>query len=162
TKSSHEEESEALVEAVAQELSIWDGSIPASSDDHADRSFGGSVRLWCEELDRISGRAEVRLVCRTSHEYPDDGLSLEMLPSGRVYRCDEFMDGWSHALVADDGDPLDASTIDWNAGLRLRETSQNWRFYLPASPVRLFVNAARVGLSGYIETQGLVQDTPFL
>ena len=161
-RSAHEEEFETLVEAVAEELASWDGSIPAVSDERPGGFLGGSARLWCEDLDRVSGTIEMRLVCRTSHEYPDDGLSLEISYQSGAYTCDEFRDGWSHALTSGSGEVFDASTVDWKPGLRLRETERNWRFTLPASPVRLFVDAAREGLSGYIETQGLTHGTPFL
>src|SRR5688572_12008645 len=99
-QSAHEEEFECLLEAVAQEFSTWDGSIPALGHERTGGSVAGSARLWCEELDRVSGTIQMRLVCRTNHDYPDDGLSLEIAHKAGIFTCNEFRDGWSDAVAS--------------------------------------------------------------
>jgi hypothetical protein len=161
-RSSHEEEFEALIEAVVQELAGWDGEVPAAPNGPQGSSIYGTARLWCEELDSVAGRAQMRLVCRTSHDYPEEGLALDIAGRPGVYRCKEFEKGWSTPLQSAAGDPLDASTLDWREGVRLRETTRNWRFFLAPSAVRLFMSAESDGMSGLLEVQGLLPETAFL
>ena len=104
---------------------------------------------------------QLRLLCRSRHEFPEDGLSLKFIGDTEQYRCYEFRDGWSTPLRSE-YDEFDAGQLDWCCGIRLREVNRNWRFSLNSSPVRLLVSAAAEGLSGYIEAQRLTPNTPFL
>jgi hypothetical protein len=155
-----EEEFEALIDAVIQELAEWDGTVIPLGEETTRRSIVGTARLWCE-LDSISERMQMRLLCRSRHEFPEDGLLLKFVGDPEQFRCDEFRDGWSTALRSEDGE-FDAAEIDWCSGIRLREVNRNWRFSLSSSPVRLFVSGANQGLSGYVEAQRLTPNTPFL
>lgn len=155
-----EEEFEALIDVVIQELAEWDGTVTPLGEETTRRSIAGTARLLCE-LDSVSELMQVRLLCRSRHEFPEDGLLLKFVGDPEQYRCDEFRDGWSTALRSEDGE-FDAAEVDWCSGIRLREVNRNWRFSLSSSPVRLFVNGASQGLSGYVEAQRLTPNTPFL
>jgi hypothetical protein len=159
-RSKSQDEFEALIDAVLQELSEWDGTIILSDEEKTRKSIYGTARLWCE-FDEISQRMQLRLLCRSRHEFPEDGLVLKFVGESEQYQCDEFRDGWSTPLRSDYED-FDAAQIDWCGGIRLREVNRNWRFSLSTSPVRLLVSGASEGLSGYIEAQRLTPSTSFL
>jgi hypothetical protein len=159
-RSQSEDEFEALIDAVLQELAEWDGTVISLGEETARKSIFGTARLWCE-VDSISERMQLRLLCRSRHEFPEDGLLLKFVGDTEQYRCDEFRDGWSTPLRSEYGD-FDAAQIDWCSGIRLREVDRNWRFSLNSSPVRLLVSGASEGLSGYVEAQRLAPNMPFL
>ncbi len=74
-----------------------------------------TARLWCEELDEISSVANIKLLCRTRHEFPEDGLTLKFIGKTEQYFCDEFRDGWSTPLRSEEED-FDAADLDWCSG----------------------------------------------
>lgn len=158
-RSRREEEFEALIDAVLQELSDWDGTVIPLDEETPRKSVCGTARLSCE-FDEISRRMHSRLLCRSRHEFPEDGLLLKFVGESEQYQCDEFRDGWSTPLRSEQ-EEFDAAHIDWCSGVRLREVNRNWRFSLSSSPVRLLVSGASEGLSGYIEAQRLTPSTPF-
>ena len=159
-RSQNEDEFEALIDAVLQELAEWDGTVIPIGEEKTRKSIFGTARLWCE-VDPISERMQLRLLCRSRHEFPEDGLLLKFVGDTEQYRCDEFRDGWSTPLRSEYVD-FDAAQIDWCSGIRLREVNRNWRFSLNSSPVRLLVSGACEGLSGYVEAQRLTPNMPFL
>lgn len=77
-----EEEFEALIDAVIQELADWDGTVIPLGEETTRRSIVGTARLWCE-LDSISERMQVRLLCRSRHEFPEDDSSSMLSGSHR-------------------------------------------------------------------------------
>lgn len=158
--SQSEDEFEALIDVVLQELAEWDGTVIPLGEETTRKSIFGTARLWCE-VDPISERMQLRLLCRSRHEFPEDGLSLKFVGDTEQYRCDEFRDGWSTPLRSEYND-FDAAQLDWCSGIRLREVNRNWRFSLNSSPVRLLVSGASGGLSGYVEAQRLTPNMPFL
>lgn len=157
----HREEHEGLLGAVLDELDGWDGSVPNQTTKGSKKvSVHASLRLCLDEIDKVAGRVALRLRCRTAHEFPEDGLVV-MLDSAR-YRCQEYGAGWSTILeVADTSDPVDAADFDFFSGLGMREAAYGWRFSLPASTVRVFVNGAIEGLPGYVEVHQLPAETSF-
>lgn len=159
-RSQSEDEFEALIDAVLQELAEWDGTVISLGEETRRKSIFGTARLWCE-VDPISERMQLRLLCRSRHEFPEDGLLLKFVGDTEQYRCDEFRDGWSTPLRSEHDD-FDAAQIDWCSGIRLREVNRNWRFSLNSSPVRLLISGACEGLSGYVEAQRLTPNMPFL
>lgn len=160
-RSISDEEFEALVDAVLQQLAEWDGTVVRLGDQKTPKSVFGTARLWCEELDEISGRINIKLLCRTRHEFPEDGLALKFIGKIEQYVCDEFRDGWSTPLRSEEGE-FDAADLDWCSGERLREINRNWKFGLNTSPVRLLMSGASEGMTGFIEAQRLTRETPFL
>jgi len=159
-RSKSADEFEALIDAVLQELAEWDGTVIPLGEETTRKSIFGTARLWCE-VDPISERMQLRLLCRSRHEFPEDGLLLTFVGDTEQYRCDEFRQGWSTPLRSE-YDEFDAAQIDWCSGIRLREVNRSWRFSLNSSPVRLLVSGACEGLSGYVEAQRLTANTPFL
>lgn len=159
-RSTSQDEFEALMDAVLQELTEWDGTVILLDEQKTRKSICGTARLWCE-FDEISQRMQLRLLCRSRHEFPEDGLLLKFVGESEQFQCDEFRDGWSTPLRSEYED-FDAAQVDWCSGIRLREVNRNWRFSLGASPVRLLVSGASEGLGGYIEAQRLTRSTPFL
>jgi hypothetical protein len=157
----HKEEHEGLLGSVLEELEEWDGSVTNETDKGSKKvSVHASLRLCLDEIDKVAGRVALRLRCRTAHEFPEDGLIIA-LHSAR-YGCQEYGGGWSTILEeADRGDPVNAADFDVFSSLAMREPTHGWRFTLPASAVRVFVNGAIEGLPGYIEVHQLPAGTSF-
>jgi len=161
-RSSHDEEFEALIDTVLQQLGEWDGSVVRTAGDRPSSAVFGTARLWCEEPDEVSGTANLGLLCRTRHDFPEDGLTLKFAGNPERYLCQEFREGWSTPLHSEEGRTFDAALLDWSSGVGLREVDRGWRFTLMANPVRLLVSGAAEGLAGFVEVQRLMLDTPFL
>jgi hypothetical protein len=161
-RGSHEEAFEVLIDAALQQLAEWDGTVVRNKDEHRQTSVFGTARLWCEEPDEVSGTADMSLICRTRHEFPEDGLTLKLTGCSEQYVCKEFREGWSTPLHSEDGNVFDAASLDWCSGVRLREVNRGWRFSLITSPVRLLMSGATEGLAGYVEAQRLIPETPLL
>ncbi|HTR27233.1 MAG TPA: hypothetical protein VMI10_24900 [Terriglobales bacterium] len=157
----HKEEYEGLLGAVLDELNEWDGSVKNETEKGPKKvSVHASLRLCLEEIDQVAGRVALRLRCRTAHEFPEDGLVIA-LHSAR-YSCQEYGGGWSTILEEEDGgNPVDAADFDVFSSLGMREFTYGWRFTLPASTVRVFVNGALEGLPGYVEVHQLPAGTSF-
>jgi hypothetical protein len=158
----HNEEHEGLLGSVLEELEDWDGSVTNEADKGSKKvSVHASLRLCLDEIDKVAGRVALRLRCRTAHEFPEDGLIVGL--HSMRYGCQEYGGGWSTILEeADSGDPVNAADFDVFSSLAMRESTHGWRFTLPASAVRVFVNGAIEGLPGYIEVHQLPAGTSFV
>jgi hypothetical protein len=150
-----------LLEAVLDELGEWDGSVTNETEKGSKKvSVHASLRLCLDEIDEVAGRIALRLRCRTAHEFPEDGLVIALHSAS--YRCQEYGGGWSTILEeANSGDPVNAADFDVFSSLAIRESTHGWRFTLPASDVRVFVNGAIEGLPGYIEVHQLPAGNSF-
>jgi len=157
----HKEEHEGLLGAVLDELGEWDGSVTNETEKGSKKvSVHASLRLCLDEIDRVAGRVALRLRCRTAHEFPEDGLVIALHSAS--YRCQEYGGGWSTILEeTNNGDPVNAADFDVFSSLAMRESTRGWRFTLPASDVRVFVNGAIEGLPGYIEVHQLPAGNSF-
>jgi hypothetical protein len=157
----HKEEREGLLEAVLDELGEWDGSVTNETEKGSKKvSVHASLRLCLDEIDKVAGRVALRLRCRTAHEFPEDGLVITLHSAS--YRCQEYGGGWSTVLEdADRGHPVDAADFNVFSSLAMRESTHGWRFTLPTSDVRVFVNGAIEGLPGYIEVHQLPAGNSF-
>jgi hypothetical protein len=161
-RSRHEEEFEALIDIGLQQLAGWDGTVVRTAEDRPYSAVSGTARLWCEEPDEVSGTVSMGLLCRTRHDFPEDGLMLKFAGHPERYLCEEFREGWSTPLHSEDGIAFDSALLDWCSGVRLKEINRGWRFSLMATPVRLLVSGAAEGLAGFVEVQRLMPDIPFM
>jgi hypothetical protein len=149
---------QALLERIIdEELSNWDGTAEVSSIDGS-RVYG-FLRLCCS-VDRIAGLTAFTLRCITKHEFPEDDLLLH-LDAHHSFLCYEQGMGWSSPLTTINGKRLDASKFDWEQDLQMRSPDSKWYFRLPASPIRVFVEGIRQGLSGLIEVRQLPTQQAF-
>ncbi len=140
----------ALMDAVAEELADWDGTVApttqASTTPQTAQSIAG-LRI-CIELDRISGTVSASIRCKINREFPENGLSIE----GGL-EAEEAVNGWSLPLRnRATGEFLDAAQIDWNGGTTMRDRTFGWRLALRGRPVRIFINGIQEGISGLVET----------
>ena len=152
-----------LIDAVGDELSDWDGTVYDDGDLGAGTRQPvriASLRL-CARVDRSARRLALTLRCRLKREFPEDGLVLKGAGFAHL-SCDETVPGWSSQLVdAEDGQTLDASTVDWTDGLSLQEVRLGWRFRFPGRRVRILVDGGGDGLPGLVETRQLPRGRPF-
>lgn len=158
---------DALLERIVDELRDWDGTSESMPSDPNAQIYA-SLRLCCQQLDRIAGRVKVTLRCRAKQEFPEDGLLLVSNGYSDSFYCEEEFMGWSSPIqrtnftsnVCTKGQ-LDASHFNWLEGLRLQDSEQKWCFRLPPSPIRIFVTGADQGLSGLVEVRQLPSASPF-
>jgi hypothetical protein len=148
---------EFLLDAVADELAGWDGTVENGSDGGA-AAVRGVLRLALE-LDTFGGRTAFSARCRTRRTFPDGGLRLER--DGASLECDEQVPGWSTPLTDAAGGRFDGAKLDWSCGEVLADARLGWTFRLPASDVRVFVSARSQGLPYLIETDHLPEAAEF-
>ena len=147
---------QALLDAVEEELSEWDGTAPPSESNQQQEAAFAGLRI-CIDLDRVSGTIDASIRCKLNREFPEDGLFLE-----QELEAGEAGNGWSLPLRNRwTGELLDATGIDWNAGITLRDTEQGWRASLPGRDVRIFVSGIQEGISGLVETHTVPRGQPF-
>lgn len=152
----------ALLEATADALAEWDGTDSELQTPTSHGSVSGRAVLWCEDLDSVAENMTLRVLLRTNHEFPEGLLQLQLPGVPGLFACEELRLGWSTELTSANGNPLDASRLDWTDGVRFEGVNTNWVFRLQSAPVRLFISAEAEHLSGFIEALSLQPNTPFL
>jgi hypothetical protein len=157
--SADDELRQALLERIIDELHDWDGTAELLCDEET--QVYGHLRLCCK-LDRIAGRATMTLRCSTKQEFPEDDLFLVIDSNPDSFYCGEYSMGWSEPIRSKSDDKnLDASKFDWCQGLRMQSSDSRWRFKLPASFIRVFIEGEVQGLPGLIELRQLPKGSPF-
>ena len=149
----------ALLDAVAEELSAWDGTVSASALGHSvpqDMRALAGLRI-CIDLDHVSNTVNASIRCKLNREFPDDGLYIaDGLEAG------ESGNGWSLPIrKRSTGEILDAGQIDWNNGSTMRETVLGLQLKLPGRDVRVFTSGIQEGVSGFVETHMVPREQPF-
>ena len=149
----------ALLEAVAEELSAWDGTVPTPALGHStlpDAPGLAGLRI-CIDLDQISNTVNASIRCKLNREFPDDGLSID----GEL-EAGESGNGWSFPVRKRSTDEvLDASQIDWNNGVTMRENVLGLQLRLPGRDVRVFTSGIPEGISGFVEAHMMPREQPF-
>ena len=149
----------ALLEAVAEELAAWDGTMPASALGHSvlqDTPGLAGLRI-CIDLDQVSNTVNASIRCKLNREFPDDGLSID----GEL-EAGESGNGWSLPIgKRSTGEILDASQIDWNNGSTMKENVLGLLLKLPGRDVRVFASGITEGISGFVETHMMPREQPF-
>ncbi len=149
----------ALLEAISKELLNWNGES-FSSKDIVDGTNRTSVRFRiCLKIDRVSRSVNTYLRFRLNKEFPDEGLIISDVFSDDLIAT-ESHDGWSLPVgFKNSGKPANASVLDWVTGLDT--STEDWSFHLPERRVRIFVDGASMGLSGFIEDGSLPKGKSF-
>ena len=151
----HDELHKALIEAVTDELTAWDGAITGTEHGQTLRTLAG-LRV-CIELDQVAGIARSSIRCKLNHEFPESGITLD---NGLV--ADEDVNGWSLPIESvATGEPLDASLLDWRQGTTMRSESPSYQLRLKGYPIRIFTSGLSEGISGLVDTHSLSQGQPF-
>lgn len=151
---------EALVDAVAECFSSWDGSVPTATGDHPEGGVLAGLRL-CLMVNRVAGtiRASLRVYAR--RDYPDEPLEIAGLTSEPL-ECAEFHDGWSTPVGAPgSGGEHEPDLGAWEAGLTGTDERAGWRVRLEPAHVRVFVEGKASMLPGLVEVLELPRDAPF-
>lgn len=139
-----------LLQTAREELEDWDGSC--RNDEQPSQRTSGALRL-CLAYDSISGRASVRMRCKTGQEFPEGGLSLHCEQIEELIVCRDNANGWSTLLAVEDTHaPLDPRRLDWTRQTSMRTEDGGWILRHPASPVRIFENGGPYGLPDFIES----------
>ena len=140
----------ALLDAVAEELSAWDGTVPETVLAHGQEQYPpafAGLRI-CMDLDRVAGTINAYIRCKLSREFPDDGLLID----GEL-EAGEAGNGWSLPIKNHStGEILAASHIDWTNGETMRDDVLGLQLRLPGRDVRIFTNGIREGINGFVET----------
>ncbi|MDE0161346.1 MAG: hypothetical protein OXL98_06360 [Acidimicrobiaceae bacterium] len=151
---------EALLDAVAEDFSEWDGSVPATNRDHAEGGVFAGLRL-CLEVDRIAGTARASLRVFTRGTYPENPINIAGLASEPL-ECVEYCDGWSTPLRAPaSGFDHEPDGVAWRSGLAGADERLGWRVRLEPARVRVFEKGQTLMLPGLIEVLELPRDAPF-
>ena len=149
----------ALLDAVAEELSAWDGTGPVTVLDPRRQQHPpalAGLRI-CIDLDRVSRTVNASIRCKLNREFPDDGLSID----GEL-EAEEAGNGWSLPLRKHStGEILDGSQIDWNNGTTMKESAIGLQLRLPRRDVRVFTNGIQEGISGFVESHMVPREQPF-
>ena len=149
----------ALLDAVAEELATWDGTVPGQVPHHGRQQYPASLAglRICMDLDRVAGTVSASLRCKLNREFPDDGLFIDSdLEAG------DAGNGWSLPFKKrSNGEVLDASEIDWNNGTMMNDDALGLQLTLPGRDIRLFTNGIWEGVNGFVETHMVPQEQPF-
>lgn len=147
---------EYMIELVEEKLREWDGEAPGDPGvaTTGSKQVHGWLRLCLLDLDLVAGTACSVLRCQLKAELPESGVYL-ILPGNQVAMATWEGNGWSAPLETEDGKYLDASTLDWEAGLELKESSYGWIFRLPPGQARVFARADLLGLPGLVESPSI-------
>ena len=153
---------EVLLDAILDELEDWDGTVPPQAElGEKARSSLGNLRL-AMALDRTAKTVRFSLRCRSTREYPEEDLRLICENDTEVLYCCEDWQGWSTPLCeGSEMRLLDATRLDWRAGLTLVDTERAWRTVLSRRPVRVMVSALPFGFDGFVEESQIPQGKPF-
>lgn len=149
---------EALLDAVAEEFSSWDGSVPTTSGDRAAGSAFAGLRV-CLTVDRIARTIKSSLRISARREYPDEPLKITGL-STEALECMEFYEGWSTTLSLQ-GSDFEPAPAAWTRGLAGTDARVNWRVRLEPAHVRVFVEGKSSMLPGLVEVLELPREAPF-
>ena len=156
---------EALLDAVAEDFSEWDGSVPTSTEDRSagDRSevriFAG-LRL-CLEINRPARKIRTSLRVFARRDYPDEPLRIAGLTS-ETLECAEFYDGWSTPFkLPGSGSEYQPDQTGWKSGLTGADNRTGWRVRLEPARARVFVDGREWMLPGLVEVLELPRDAPF-
>jgi hypothetical protein len=156
-----QENKRALLQTVTSELRSWDGTLPGEDGAAAGNGISNWPLRLCCDLDKTARRAVMSLRCKAPKEFPEAGFTLvvaneqnEGAPKA-VFTCEEWGFGWSTPLEDEYGRKVDAARFDWLIGVELEDQSRRWKFRLPASPVRIFVDGSTDGLGSFIEVRSL-------
>ena len=151
---------EALLDAVAEDFSEWDGSAPTTNGGSgACRVFAG-LRL-CLAVDRVAGTIRASLRVFSRGEYPGDPVKFTRLTS-EALECAEYYDGWSTPLrLPGSGFDYEPDRVAWTSGLAGSDERVGWRVRLESARVRVFVEGKSSMLPGLVEVLELPRDTPF-
>lgn len=151
---------EALLDAVAEDFSGWDGSVPAANGDSAAGSVFAGLRL-CLEVDRIAGTARASLRVFARGTYPEDPINITGLASEPL-ECAECCDGWSTPLrLPALGFDYEPDGVAWRFGLAGADERRGWRVRLEPARVRVFIEGQTLMLHGLVEVLELPRDAPF-
>ena len=151
---------QALLDAVAEVLLSWDGSVPTSSGRIEERRVFAGLRL-CLRFDRVAQtiRSSVRVLAR--QDFPDVDLNFAGLASGSL-ECAEYFGDWS-TPCREPGTEIEfePDQMAWTCGLEGVDARVDWRVRLKPARVRIFMEGQAFMLPGLIEVLELPRDAPF-
>ena len=151
---------EAILDAVAEDYSGWDGSVPTTSGDSGSVRVFAGLRL-CLAVDRVAGTVRASLRVFTRGEYPGNPLKITGLTS-EALECAEYYDGWSKPLrLPNSGIEYEPERLAWTSGLFGTDERAGWRVRLDRGRVRVFVEGKTFLLPGLVEVLELPRDGPF-
>lgn len=108
------------------------------------------LRLSCQ-LDRPAERVRMTVRCQTLTDFPQSLILVDN--SGESFFAERDFDQWSFPIKKDDNytDYFDATNLDWLEDFQLISDDGQCTFDLPASSIRVFINASEFGLPYLIE-----------
>ena len=117
-----------LLETVLEELQDWDGYCV--QEENSQQRIAGTLRLCCN-LDRVAARLGIMLRCKSSQEFPEEGLALQCDSLGGKLVCEEHGFGWSTEIIdVRRMNIVTASEIDLTEGIVARTEDGAWSFPL--------------------------------
>ena len=151
---------QALLDVVAEDFLNWNGQVPQPDSSKTSRpEVGAGLRLNLA-IDRIAGRANSALRCRSKKEIPEDGLLLTSPSVDEPLTCSAYLPSWSGPLLTVMGDVFRPSPDIWRNGLKLDDSTSRWSVYLRPARVRVFVDGRGEQIPGLIEVLHLPRRSP--
>ena len=154
----------ALIEFVLEELAEWDGTCSEVSQ--PDKGIIGEAKTGlrvCLNEDSLSRKVNTYLRLKTNRAIPDAGLEFTCSQLNKVLTCFETSANWSTPLRDQaSAKYFDASSVNWNDGLQMKDIENGWRAKLKGASVRLFLPGKREGMPDWIESHHLERQIEFL
>ena len=151
---------EALLDAVAEDFSGWDGSVRTTTGDGVAGGVFAGLRL-CLAVDRVAGTIRTSLRVFARRDYPHDPLKITGLTS-EALECSEYYDGWSTPVrLPGSGFEYEPDRVAWTSGLAGIDERVGWRVRLEPAQVRVFVEGKTSMLPGLVEVLELPRDASF-
>ena len=138
---------EALLDAVAEDFSGWDGSVPTTTVNGVAGDVFAGLRLGLT-IDRVAGTIRTSLRVFARRDYPDDPLKITGLTS-EALECAEFYNGWSTPVrLHGSGLEYEPDWVAWTSGRAGIDERVGWRVRLEPALVRVFVEGQTSMLPG--------------
>ena len=151
---------EALLDAVAEDFSGWDGSVSKTTSDGIVGGVFAGLRL-CLAVDRVAGTVQASLRVFARGDYPGDPLKIAGLAS-EALECVEYYAGWSTPVRLRGSDvEYEPDRVVWTYGLTGTDDRVGWRVRLEPAHVRVFVEGHTSMLPGLVEVLELPIDALF-
>jgi hypothetical protein len=151
----------ALIQLVQEELLIWDGTLPNTSETHDSPAKKRSGLRICLEVEQLSGNIKGYLRLKFNRAIPEAGFYfIKKNHPDLLFHCLESTQRWSTPLIdLRDNKRLDAFAIDWSENFEIIDTTQEWKAKLKETNIRLFTKGKDEGLPSnhWIESTQVLQ-----
>lgn len=150
----------ALLEFIREDLSQWDGSLPADATG-ATSSVRSSVML-CLDLDKIKKKVNLSCRIKSNNMFPEEPLQLILRGKKGSFSCKGSIENWSTELKDNQNNLLNSTSFDLRNNAVFEDADNKWSAKFDGSTVHVFVRGQRFGLpNGFVEIKRLEKGLQF-